>query len=85
MPTPINKITIKGRKNSVGTAVATDAPAADVESRLSILCRWALQAEQRGQQYGLRLPGTAIPPGRGEAHRTRCLEALALFGIEGPR
>lgn len=59
-----------------------DAPAADAEGRLSVLCRWVLQAEQRGQQYGLRLPGSAIPPGRGEAHRTHCLEGLALFGIE---
>lgn len=61
-----------------------DAAAADAESRLSVLCRWVLRAEQRGQQYGLRLPGTAIAPGRGETHRTRCLEALALFGIDGP-
>lgn len=61
-----------------------DAPAAGVEARLSVLCRWVLQAEQRGQQYGLRLPGVAIPPAHGEAHRTRCLEALALFGVESP-
>ena len=28
--------------------------------------------------YGLRLPGTEIPPAGGEAHKRRCLEALAL-------
>ena len=56
-----------------------DARAPDVEARLSILCHWVLQAERFGQSYGLRLPGNAIPPARGEAHRTRCLEALALF------
>ena len=56
-----------------------DARAADVESRLSILCHWVLQAERFGQSYGLRLPGNAIRPARGEEHRTRCLEALALF------
>jgi uncharacterized protein (DUF58 family) len=56
-----------------------DAYAQDVESRLSVLCQWVLQAERFGQSYGLRLPGTRIPQGRGEAHRTRCLEALALF------
>ena len=56
-----------------------EAHAADVEARLSILCQWVLQAEGFGQGYGLRIPGTEIPPGRGEAHRTRCLEALALF------
>ena len=56
-----------------------DARAPDIESRLSILCHWVLQAERFGQSYGLRLPGNAIRPARGEAHRTRCLEALALF------
>ena len=56
-----------------------EAHAADAESRLSMLCHWVLQAERFGQSYGLRLPGTAIRPSRGEQHRTRCLEALALF------
>ena len=56
-----------------------DARGADLEARLSILCHWVLQAERFGQSYGLRLPGNAIRPARGEAHRTRCLEALALF------
>jgi uncharacterized protein (DUF58 family) len=53
--------------------------AGEVETRLSILCHWVLQAERFGQSYGLRLPGTSIRPSRGEQHRTRCLEALALF------
>lgn len=56
-----------------------EAHAADMEARLSILCHWVLQAERFGQSYGLRLPGRSIRPSRGEAHRTRCLEALALF------
>jgi uncharacterized protein (DUF58 family) len=56
-----------------------DAPGGDIEARLSALCHWVLQAEDFGQGYGLRLPGVAIPPGRGEGHRVRCLEALALF------
>jgi uncharacterized protein (DUF58 family) len=30
--------------------------------------------------YGLRLPGVEIAPGRGEAHRGACLQALALHG-----
>lgn len=58
-----------------------EAHAGDIEARLSILCQWVLQAERFGQGYGLRLPGVAIRPGRGEAHRARCLEALALFGV----
>lgn len=56
-----------------------DARAPDVEARLSVLTHWVIQAERFGQSYGLRIPGTIVPPARGEAHRTRCLEALALF------
>ena len=59
------------------------AHAADIEARLSILCHWVIQAESYGQSYGLRVPGREIAQGRGEAQRTRCLEALALF--EAPR
>lgn len=50
-----------------------------VEAKLSRLCRWVLQAEQAGLQYGLRLPGREIAPDRGQAHRDICLQALALF------
>jgi uncharacterized protein (DUF58 family) len=58
-----------------------EAHGGGVEERLSILCHWVLQAETFGQSYGLRLPGVAIPPARGEAHRARCLEALALYQL----
>lgn len=61
-----------------------DAPGADLEARLSALCHWVLQAEDFGQSYGLRLPGKEIDPSRGEMHRARCLEALALYEA-GPR
>jgi uncharacterized protein (DUF58 family) len=57
-----------------------EAHAANIETRLSMLCHWVLQAERFGQSYGLRIPGMVVAQGRGEAHRTRCLEALALFG-----
>jgi uncharacterized protein (DUF58 family) len=56
-----------------------DARANGLEARLSVMCHWVLQAEQFGQSYGLRLPGTTLPPARGEAHKHHCLEALALF------
>lgn len=49
------------------------------EARLSRLCRWVLDAERAGLAYGLALPGTAIPPARGERHRHRCLAALAAY------
>lgn len=49
------------------------------EARLSVLCRWVLDAEEGGLHYGLRLPGETIAPGSGEAHQHRCLKALAVF------
>jgi uncharacterized protein (DUF58 family) len=61
-----------------------DARAPDAEARLSILAQWVIETEKLGQSYGLRLPGSRVEPGRGDSHRARCLEALALFG-EGSR
>jgi uncharacterized protein (DUF58 family) len=52
----------------------------DSESRLSRLCRGILDACERQQEFGLRLPGKEIQPGRGAKHRDDCLAALALFG-----
>jgi uncharacterized protein (DUF58 family) len=54
-----------------------NAGSSDVELRLSRLAAWVLQADKLGMDYGLRLPGRQVPPGSGEAHRRRCLEALA--------
>ncbi len=54
----------------------------DVEQRLSRLAGWVLEAERAGVQYGLRLPGVEIAPGRGEAQRAACLQALALYGAQ---
>lgn len=51
----------------------------DVETRLSQLARWVLDAEGDGLVYGLRLPGCEIAPGKDMAHRRTCLEALALY------
>ena len=53
--------------------------AADCETRLAIIAGWVLAAEESGAGYGLRLPGHEISIGRGEHHRARCLETLALF------
>jgi uncharacterized protein (DUF58 family) len=50
----------------------------DTETRLSLLCRAVLDAEDSGLAYGLRLPGVAFEPDSGAIHRHRCLEALAL-------
>jgi uncharacterized protein (DUF58 family) len=53
------------------------AAAADTEHRLSRLTAWVLQADKLGLDYGLRLPGIEVKPASGEAHKRRCLEALA--------
>ncbi len=50
-----------------------------LEDRLSLLCRWLLDAQAQGLQFGLRLPGFERPPGQGELHLQACLQALAKF------
>lgn len=50
----------------------------DLETRLALLCRATLEAEDSGLTYGLRLPGVVLVPDNGALHRHRCLEALAL-------
>ncbi len=54
-------------------------PRLDIEEKLSRLTRWVLDAHALGIAYGLRLPGRELPIAVGEAQRSRCLEALALF------
>lgn len=49
----------------------------DPETRLSVLTGWVITADSAGFRYGLALPGIAIPPAEGTAHRCRCLEQLA--------
>ncbi|HZM36057.1 MAG TPA: DUF58 domain-containing protein [Burkholderiales bacterium] len=54
-----------------------------VEQRLSRLAGWVLAADREGTPFGLRMPGAEIAPARGAAHRSACLQALALFEDEG--
>jgi uncharacterized protein (DUF58 family) len=60
-----------------------------LEEKLSRLTRWVLDAHAAGHAYALELRSVFVPAGRGEAHRDRCLEALALFDggdvVTGPR
>jgi uncharacterized protein (DUF58 family) len=53
-----------------------------LEQTLSRLAGWALAADRAGAHYGLRLPGVEIAPGRGDAHRAACLQALALYELK---
>lgn len=54
----------------------------DVEARLEQLARWVVDAEERGDRYGLELPKAHIAPDRGTDHRHRCLAALALYDLD---
>lgn len=56
----------------------------DTETRLSQLCRWITASETGHAPYGLRMPQIDVPPGRGPAHRSRCLRALACHGMPRP-
>ncbi|MBI2768745.1 MAG: DUF58 domain-containing protein [Burkholderiales bacterium] len=49
----------------------------DTEHKISRLTAWVLQADRLAMDYGLRLPALEIKPASGEAHKRRCLEALA--------
>ena len=40
----------------------TESPGDTIESRLSQLCLWVLEADAAGMRYSLDLPGRAIPP-----------------------
>ena len=57
-------------------------PGLGTEQRLSHLCYWALEFENRNEEYGLRMPGVVIEPDTGDRHRDRVLKALALYGVE---
>lgn len=54
----------------------------DTEQRLSMLCRYCLDAEKRGENYALELPGRRLDSGQGGEHLHSCLVALALFDLE---
>lgn len=55
-------------------------PDVDVETRLSILTRWALDAHASGYEWGLRLPATTLAPSSGPSHLDAALKTLALHG-----
>lgn len=52
-----------------------------VEMRLSKLCYWVLELAKGEDHFGLRLPGSEIKPGHGDAHKEKLLRALALFDV----
>jgi uncharacterized protein (DUF58 family) len=57
-------------------------PGPDLEIRLEQLAAWVVAAHARGERYGLKVGAREIPPDAGNEHRERCLDALALYGVE---
>jgi len=57
----------------------------DQELRLSYLAHQVLARVKGHRPFGLNLPGQVIDPDIGSAHGSRCLKALAVFGLEQPR
>jgi uncharacterized protein (DUF58 family) len=60
-------------------------PSLDTEARLARLTAWILAAERETRAFGLKLPGTDLPPGSGARHWRAALTALALFPTDPPR
>lgn len=56
-----------------------------LETRLSYLCFHIIELEKRQQRYALILPNHEIAVSVGEAHKHRCLKALALYQLTGKR
>jgi uncharacterized protein (DUF58 family) len=50
----------------------------DIDAALSLVTRWALDADHADQRYGLKAAGSVVPPGDGPAHRHTVLKTLAL-------
>ncbi len=59
-----------------------DATRGDLEQRLEQLSAWIVAAHARGERYGVRIGGREIATDSGREHRARCLDALALHGVE---
>ena len=73
-------------QGEVGMSVVLDWDSlgpGDTEYKLSRLCSMVLRADSMGLNYGLKLPGLELEPGRGGVHAGACLKALALFGLPG--
>jgi uncharacterized protein (DUF58 family) len=56
-------------------------PHLDVEARLEQLARWIVDADSRGERYGLAMPDRFVEPDSGPQHRHECLEALARYAL----
>jgi len=60
-----------------------DFPSTEKELRLSYLCYLVVEASKANYDFSLGLPESKIAKNSGNTHKQRCLEALALYGVEG--
>jgi uncharacterized protein (DUF58 family) len=66
-----------------GVSGASAGTGPHLERALTRLCAWVLAAQDQNVAYGLRLDTQEVPPASGEAHKRRCLEALAMYRPDG--
>ncbi len=78
----VTKLFSGGAQGEVMLDFAQLNPQLNVELRLSRMTAWVLEAERNGLAYGFKLEGIDYPPALNEEHRTACLQALALYGID---
>ncbi len=74
----------KSFAGKVGSSVLLDWSGlkhGDPERKLSWLCDMVLKADWHNIAYGLNLPGRAIQPARGNAHKHKCLKSLAQYEL----
>ncbi|MCZ8130680.1 MAG: DUF58 domain-containing protein [Steroidobacteraceae bacterium] len=80
-------LVVKEYVGSARTPVTFDldtVPGRDLEARLQRLARWIVDAEERGDRYGIRLGSVVVPAGSGLPHRNQCLARLATYRLGGP-
>lgn len=80
---PGSQLMSKHVETESGMALLLDfaalAPSIALETRLSRMTSWVLEAEQRGLPYAFWLGQQQMKAGLGEPHRSVCLQALALY------
>ncbi|WP_440875816.1 DUF58 domain-containing protein [Thalassotalea sp. PLHSN55] len=54
-------------------------PAADVDTKLSMLCGLILEYDGQGKKFGVKFPRFHIEPEQGAQHLAHCLTELALY------
>ncbi len=80
-----DKLLVKQFSESVSKTSVFDIDelsSGNLETRLSQLCRLILDAEDKQQNYGLKLGDIIIPTNQGDKHKHNCLAALASYKLE---